>query len=103
MVYNLRTLFFNTGHSFRRSLPVVEVEDLIDYLVYSDFRWQYQTLVVPMHHDKYSDGSCGDGPRVLVCVAFLMCFWILKRDVKHLGEVLAEVMGCGSLEVNENE
>ena len=59
--------------------------------------WQHQPLVITMHHDNDTNRSRGDGPRVLVCKALLVGLRVLKRDVEHLGEVLAQVMRCGCL------
>jgi len=53
---------------------------------------QDQSLVVSVHHHYDTDRPRRDSPRVLICVAHLTSLWILKRDVEHLGEVLAKVM-----------
>lgn len=53
-----------------------------------------------MNHRQDSDGPSGDSPRVLVGQLLLAWFLrVLKNDLKHPGEVLAQVMGCGTLRV----
>jgi len=64
------------------------------YLYLSNLRRQHQSFVISMHHNYNANGSRRDPPRVLICVADLPCFWILKRDVKHLRKVLAKVVRC---------
>ena len=51
-----------------------------------------------MHQRHDSDGACGDAPGVLVRVAFLTCVRVLKGDVKHSREVLAQVVGGAPLQ-----
>jgi len=54
--------------------------------------WQYQSFVISVHHHYDANGSCSDAPRVLICIAHLPRFRVLKRDVKHPREVLAKMM-----------
>jgi len=53
---------------------------------------QYESSVISVHHHYNADGSRREPPGVLVRIAHLPRFWVLERDVKHLGKVLAEVM-----------
>lgn len=51
-----------------------------------------------MDHSEDTDGSGCDSPGILegqLLLAWL--FWIFKHDLKHLGEVLAKMVGCGTL------
>ena len=83
--------WLNINHLSNRSTCICP------YLHASDPRWQHQPLVIAMHHHYDTNGSRRNSPRVLVGEPLFMRFGILKRDVEHLGEVLAQVMRSGSL------
>lgn len=55
-----------------------------------------KALVVSMDHGQDSDGAGCETPGVLVHQLALLLL-VLKRNVEHLGEVLAEVVGSGTL------
>lgn len=60
--------------------------------------WQYKSLVVSMDHSKDTDGSCCDSPGILESQLLLSrLLWILKHNLKHLGEVLTKMVGGSSL------
>lgn len=70
---------------------------LVPYLNGRDFRRQDETLIVPVNHDEHPDRSCRNSPRVLVNKLLFLRLRILEHDVKHLREVLSEVVGRGAL------
>lgn len=54
-----------------------------------------------MDHSEDTDGPSGDSPRVLVRQLLLAgSLRVLKHNLKHLGEVLAQMVGCGTLSRN---
>ena len=61
-------------------------------------RWQHKSFVVAVYHDHNANGASRQSPRVLEGKLLLLRLRVLKRDVKHLREVLAQMMGRGSLE-----
>lgn len=58
---------------------------------------KHQTLIVTVHHHNHTNRPGGDGPWILVGVTSLPCLGILKWEVKHLWEVLTQMMRGGSL------
>lgn len=71
---------------------------LITYLQAGNSRWQHKPHVVSVDHSEDTDGPSGDSPGVLVRQLFLA--WLLRvleHNIKHLGEVLAQMVGCGTL------
>ena len=67
------------------------------YLYGGDFGREDKPHVVSVHHDQNSDSPGGEAPTVLEHKLLLPSLGILKSDVKHLAEVLSQVMGCGAL------
>lgn len=59
---------------------------------------QHKPHVVSVHHGEDTNGPGCDSPGVLEGMLFLTrLLWILKHDLKHLGEVLTKMMGRGAL------
>lgn len=74
------------------------------YLQAGNSGWQHKTHVVSVDHSEYADGPSGDSPGVLVRQLFLAGpLRVLKHNLEHLGEVLAQMMGCGTLSREKNE
>ena len=71
---------------------------VIPYLQAGHFRRQHQPLVVPMYHDHDTDTPGGEAPAVLVDELLLATLRVLVGDVKHLAEVLPQVVTGGSLD-----
>lgn len=68
------------------------------YLKAGDPRGQHQSHVVSVDHGEDTDGPGCDSPGVLVGILLLTRFlWILKDDLKHLGEVLTQMVGRSTL------
>lgn len=64
--------------------------------------WQDESHVVSVDHGEDTDGPGCKSPRVLVSQLLLSrLLWILKHDLKHLGEVLTEVVGCSTLKTHK--
>mmetsp|Transcript_140772 Transcript_140772/g.245221 ORF Transcript_140772/g.245221 Transcript_140772/m.245221 type:complete len:252 (-) Transcript_140772:1194-1949(-) len=59
--------------------------------------WHDQPSIITVHHDHDPKGPCCQAPGILVSVLVSALLVILKLDAKHLGEVLAQVVGCGTL------
>ena len=61
--------------------------------LYVCYSWRYdKTFVVAVHHDNNSQRTGRNSPRVLVGKTVFVGVGIFKRNVKHLGEVLTQVM-----------
>ena len=78
---------------------------LIYHVTYLDTRysrWQHKSFVVAMYHDHNADGASCQSPRILEGKLLLLRLRVLERDVKHLREILAQVMGRGSLEPTQS-
>lgn len=70
----------------------------IIYLQAGNFGWQHKPHVVSMDHSEDTDGPSGDSPGVLVRQLLVTgSLRVLKHNLKHLGEVLAKMVGCGTL------
>ena len=73
-----------------------------DHLHLSHTGREDEAPVVAMHHHHDANGARGEPPGVLVGVQMLATPLfhgrILVRNVKHLGEVLSQVMRRGSLQ-----
>ena len=69
------------------------------YLVIGYLWWQDQSFVISMDHDQHTDGSRGDGPRILISVLLLfgLRVGVLEGNVKHLGKILSQMMRRSSL------
>lgn len=68
------------------------------YLQAGHSGWQHKSHVVSVHHGEDTNGPGGDSPGVLVSQLFLTRpLRVLEHDLKHLGEVLAQMVGCGTL------
>lgn len=68
------------------------------YLEASHFGWQHESHVVSVDHGENPDGPGCDSPGVLE--SQLLLTWplgVLKHDLKHPGEVLAQMVGSSTL------
>ena len=72
-------------------------KEIKGHLVFGNIRGQNKAFVIGMYHNHDSNGTCCNSPRILHNVLFLFRFRILVNYVKHLGEILAQVMRGGSL------
>lgn len=77
---------------------------MIIYLQAGNSGWQHKPHVVSVDHSEDTDGPSGDSPGVLVRQLFFAWpLWVLKHNLEHLGEVLAQMVGCSTLSrKNEN-
>ena len=98
-------LIAETLDIFGRGLGVEDVND--DHLSGSHTRRQHQTLVVTVDHNHHTDRTGGQTPTVLPDKLTLYKSNPRKRhtarfsfigDVEHLGEVLTQAVGSGSLD-----
>jgi hypothetical protein len=63
-------------------------------------RRQHQPLVISVNHDHCADGPGGQAPAVLPGELALARFLrVLKADVEHFGEVLAQVVRSAALKM----
>lgn len=60
--------------------------------------WQHESHVISVDHGENTDGPGCDSPRVLESQLLLARpLGVLKHNLKHLGEVLAQMVGRGTL------
>lgn len=70
-------------------------------LLKGDSGRQDETLVITVDHDHDTQRTGGETPRVLVRVqSTLRLVWRLDGNVKHLGEVLSQVVGSSGLDTS---
>jgi hypothetical protein len=67
------------------------------YLDRGNARGQHQTLVITVHHHHGTQRADCDTPRVLPS-QLLLALLVFELDVEHPGEILAEAVGCSSLQ-----
>ena len=74
------------------------------YLQTGHPRGQHQPHVVSVDHGENPNGSGGDAPGVLEGKLLLSrLLWVLKNNLKHLGEILPQMVGSGSLRTTEHQ
>lgn len=68
------------------------------YLQASHPGWEHESHVISMDHGEDTDSPGCNSPGVLKSQLLLTRpLWIFKHDLKHLCEVLAQMVGCGTL------
>lgn len=70
----------------------------MDYLQAGHSGWEHESHVVSVDHGEDTDGPGRDAPGVLEGQLLLTrLLGILKHNLKHPGEVLTQMVGCGTL------
>jgi hypothetical protein len=92
-MHSVRRLYYSELYplSLQREMVVV-------YLNGGNARRKNQALVVSVHHGEHTQSPGRETPRVLPGVELVSrLIGILELNAEHLGEVLAQAVGCRSL------